>query len=69
MAIPLLSDARICERSAGLAWQSIQHEIGRRAVRLEARVQALFVIDHRGYFSSRSGFRRVVVQRPLLVLC
>src|SRR4030095_5026399 len=50
-----VADARIGEWSAGFARQPIQNEVGRSAIRLEARMQALFVVDHLGYFSSRSG--------------
>src|SRR6185503_1345483 len=48
-------NAGIGKRSAGFAWQAIENEIGWRSIRLEARMQTLFVVDHLGYFSSSSG--------------
>src|SRR5262249_10557715 len=54
--VSVIVDAGIGKGSAGLARQSVQYEVCRSAVGLEARVQALFVIDHCGDFSSRSGF-------------
>src|SRR6185369_1446722 len=51
----IIVDAWVSERSAGFARQSVRHEVGWCAIGLEARVQPLFVIDHRGHFSGRSG--------------
>src|SRR6185369_4171781 len=50
-----VADAGIGKWSAGFARQPIQNEVGGSAIRLEARMQALFVVDHLGYFRSRSG--------------
>ena len=44
------------EKSAGLSWQFIQYEIGWCSIRPVARRQTLFVVLHRGYFSSSSRF-------------
>src|SRR6185503_1610744 len=48
-------NAGIGKRSAGFSRQAIENEIGWRSIRLEARMQTLFVVDHLGYFSSSSG--------------
>src|SRR5678815_3102474 len=51
-----VADAGVGEWSAGFARQAIQDEVGRSTIRLEARMQALFVVDHLGYFRGTSGF-------------
>src|SRR6185369_4558365 len=49
-------NARISERSSWFARQSIEHEVSGCALRCVARVQTLFVIDHRRDLGSSSIF-------------